>query len=141
MENGKLCQDPIHRKILITKRKLQEDDDYEPEAAVRYAVKTENILYAKPLPPWVMMNLGMMEMMEVNKTSLTTKPTHLLITSTINDLSPLIMGVKMSHYPPKMSRMSHIFSKMSKNRGWEILFSLVIYTFWNSFWHLIIPPK
>ena len=65
MENNKLRQDPIHRKILSVKRKL--DDNYEPEEAMRYAIKNENILCEKPLAPWVMMNLRMMMMMEMKE--------------------------------------------------------------------------
>ena len=47
LEHTKLRQDPIHRKILKTKRKLQEDDDYESEEAMRYAVKTKKISHFK----------------------------------------------------------------------------------------------
>ena len=39
MENSKLRQASMHRKILTTKWKLQEDDDYESEEAMRYTVK------------------------------------------------------------------------------------------------------
>lgn len=35
----KLQKDPIHKKIMSTKRKLQYDEDYEPEEALKYAVK------------------------------------------------------------------------------------------------------
>ena len=49
LEHTKLCQDPIHQKILKTKRKLQVEDDYESEEAMRYAVKKENISFLKPL--------------------------------------------------------------------------------------------
>ena len=43
LEHTKLRQDPIHRQILKTKQKLQEDNDYESEEAMRYAVKKEDI--------------------------------------------------------------------------------------------------
>ena len=46
-ENSKLHQDPVHKKILTTKLKLQEDDDYEPEEAMRYAVKKRKYLIRK----------------------------------------------------------------------------------------------
>ena len=44
MESSKLRQDPIHQKFLTTILKLQEDDDYEPEEAMRYAVKKRKCL-------------------------------------------------------------------------------------------------
>ena len=44
LEHTKLRQDPVHRNILKTKRKLQEDDDYESEEAMRYAVKKRKYL-------------------------------------------------------------------------------------------------
>ena len=47
LEHTKLRQDPIHRQILKTKRKLQEDDDYESEEAMRYAVKKRKYLILK----------------------------------------------------------------------------------------------
>ena len=47
LEHTKLSQDPIHRKILKTKRKLQEDYDYESEEAMRYAVKNKKYLILK----------------------------------------------------------------------------------------------
>ena len=47
MENSKLRQDPFHQKILATKRKLQEDRHYEPEEAMRYAVKNRKYLIWK----------------------------------------------------------------------------------------------
>ena len=47
LENTKLRQDPIHQKILKTKRKLQEDYDYESEEAMRYAVKKRKYLILK----------------------------------------------------------------------------------------------
>ena len=47
MENTKLCQNPIHRKTLTTKRKLQEDNDYEPEEVMRYAVEKGKYLIQK----------------------------------------------------------------------------------------------
>jgi len=39
VEARKLHEDPIHKKIMSTKRKLQEDEDYEYEEALKYAVK------------------------------------------------------------------------------------------------------
>ena len=47
LEHTKLRQDPIHRKILKTKQKLQEDDDYESDEAMRYAVKKRKYLILK----------------------------------------------------------------------------------------------
>ena len=47
MENTKLCQNPIHRKTLTTKRKLQEDNDYEPVEVMRYAVEKGKYLIQK----------------------------------------------------------------------------------------------
>ena len=35
----------MHRKFLNTKQKLQGDDDYESEEAMRCAVKNENISF------------------------------------------------------------------------------------------------
>ena len=37
-------KDPVHKKIMSTKRKLQEDDDYEAQEAIRYAVKKRKFL-------------------------------------------------------------------------------------------------
>ena len=45
LEHIKFRQDPIHQKILKTKQKLQADDDYESEEAMRYGVKKENISF------------------------------------------------------------------------------------------------
>ena len=49
IENRKLRQDSIHLKILTTKWKLQEDDYYEPEEAIRYAVKKGKYLIRKAI--------------------------------------------------------------------------------------------
>ena len=37
-------KDPVHKKIMSTKQKLQEDDDYEAQEAIKYAVKKTVIL-------------------------------------------------------------------------------------------------
>ena len=37
-------KDPIHKKIMGTKRKLEQDDDYEPEEAIRYAIRKRRYL-------------------------------------------------------------------------------------------------
>ena len=47
LEHTKLRQDPIHQQNLKTKRKLQEEDDYESEEAMRYAVKKRKYLILK----------------------------------------------------------------------------------------------
>ena len=44
VDEAKLHKDPVHKKIMSTKRKLQEDGDYEPEEAMRYAVKKREYL-------------------------------------------------------------------------------------------------
>ena len=41
---AKLHKDPVHKKIMSTKRKLQEDDDYEAHEAIKYAVKKRKFL-------------------------------------------------------------------------------------------------
>ena len=41
---AKLHKDPVHKKIMSTKRKLQEDDDYEAQEAIKYAVKKRKYL-------------------------------------------------------------------------------------------------
>ena len=40
----KLHKDPVHKKIMSTKLKLQEDDDYEAQEAIKYAVKKRKYL-------------------------------------------------------------------------------------------------
>ena len=40
----KLHKDPILKKIMSTKRKLQEDDDYETQEVIKYAVKKRKFL-------------------------------------------------------------------------------------------------
>ena len=47
LEHTKLRHDTIHQNILKTKRKLQEDNDYESEEAMRYAVKKRKYLILK----------------------------------------------------------------------------------------------
>ena len=37
-------KDPVHKKIMSTKQKLQEDDDYEAQEAIKYAVKKRKYL-------------------------------------------------------------------------------------------------
>ena len=44
VDAAKLHKDPGHKKIMSTKRKLQEDGDYEAEEAMRYAVKKRKYL-------------------------------------------------------------------------------------------------
>ena len=39
VDAAKLHKDPVHKKIMSIKRKLQEDDDYEAQEAIKYAVK------------------------------------------------------------------------------------------------------
>ena len=63
----KLRQDPIHKKILPTEQKLQGDDNDEPEEAIRYAVKNENIWFEKPLAPWVIESIKTTSMEDVSK--------------------------------------------------------------------------
>ena len=44
VDAAKLHKDPVHKKIMSTKRKLQEDDDYEAQEAIKYAVKRRKFL-------------------------------------------------------------------------------------------------
>ena len=44
VDAAKLYKDPGHKKIMSTKRKLQEDDDYETQEAIKYAVKMRKFL-------------------------------------------------------------------------------------------------
>ena len=44
VDAAKLHKDPVHKKIMSTKRKLQEDDDYEAQEANKYAVKKRKFL-------------------------------------------------------------------------------------------------
>ena len=44
VDAAKLHKDPVHKKIISTKRKLQEDDDYEAQEAIKYAVKKRKYL-------------------------------------------------------------------------------------------------
>ena len=44
VDAAKLHKDPVHKKIMSTKRKLQEDDDYEAQEAIKYAVKKRKYL-------------------------------------------------------------------------------------------------
>ena len=39
VDAAKLHKDPVYKKIMSTKRMLQEDDDYEAQEAIKYAVK------------------------------------------------------------------------------------------------------
>ena len=41
---AKLYRDPVYKKIMSTKRKLQEDGDYEAQEAIKYAVKKRKFL-------------------------------------------------------------------------------------------------
>ena len=41
---AKLHKDPVHKKIISTKRKLQEDNDYESQEVIKYAVKKRKFL-------------------------------------------------------------------------------------------------
>ena len=44
VDAAKLHIDPVHKKIMSTKRKLQVDDDYEAQEAIKYAVKKRKFL-------------------------------------------------------------------------------------------------
>ena len=44
VDAAKLHKDPVHKKIMSTKRKLQEDNDYEAQEAIKYAVKKRKFL-------------------------------------------------------------------------------------------------
>ena len=44
VDAAKLHKDPVHKKIMSTKQKLQEDDDYEAQEAIKYAVKKRKYL-------------------------------------------------------------------------------------------------
>ena len=44
VDAAKLHKDPVHKRIMSTKRKLQEDDDYEAQEAIKYAVKKRKFL-------------------------------------------------------------------------------------------------
>ena len=44
VDAAKLHKDPLHKKIMSTKWKLQEDDDYEFQEAIKYAVKKRKYL-------------------------------------------------------------------------------------------------
>ena len=44
VDAAKLHKDPVYKKIMSTKRKLQEDDDYEAQEAIKYAVKKKKFL-------------------------------------------------------------------------------------------------
>ena len=44
VDAAKLHKNPVHKKIMSTKRKLQEDDDYEAQEAIKYAVKKRKYL-------------------------------------------------------------------------------------------------
>ena len=41
---AKLHKDHVHKKIIITKLKVQEDDDYEAHEVIKYTVKERNFL-------------------------------------------------------------------------------------------------
>ena len=62
-----LHKDHVHKKIMSTKRKLQEDDDYGAQEVIKYAVK-KYLSFKRPQVAWVMMNLRMKKK-EVNKSS------------------------------------------------------------------------
>ena len=44
VDAAKLHKDPVHKKIMSTQRKLQEDDDHEALGAIKYAVKKRKFL-------------------------------------------------------------------------------------------------
>ena len=44
VDAAKLHKDPVHKKIMSTKRKLQEGDDYEAQEAIKYAVQKRKFL-------------------------------------------------------------------------------------------------
>ena len=44
VDAAKLHKDPVHKKIISTKRKMQEDDDYEAQEVIKYAVKKRKFL-------------------------------------------------------------------------------------------------
>ena len=44
VDAAKLHQDPIHKKIMSTKQMLQEDDVYEAQESMKYAVKKRKFL-------------------------------------------------------------------------------------------------
>ena len=44
VDAAKLHKDPVHKKITSTKRKLQEDDEYEAQEVIKYAVKKRKFL-------------------------------------------------------------------------------------------------
>ena len=44
VDAAKLHKDPVHKKIMSATRKLQEDDDYEAQEAIKYAVKKRKFL-------------------------------------------------------------------------------------------------
>ena len=44
VDAAKLYKNPVHKKIMSTKRKLQEYDDYEANEAIKYAVKKRKYL-------------------------------------------------------------------------------------------------
>ena len=44
VDAAKLHKDPVHIKIMSTKRKLQEEGDYEAQEAIKYAVKKRKYL-------------------------------------------------------------------------------------------------
>ena len=54
VDAAKLHKDPVHKKIMSTKRKLQEDDDYEAQEAIKYAVKKRKISHSRGhrYPEW-----------------------------------------------------------------------------------------
>ena len=104
--------------------------------------KKENIWYEKPLAPWVMMNLRMMEMKEVNEpepmeewTNWTMQMKSIWFWWEKSMTSPHflpIMDGKMGRYPPKMGNIP-TQKKRGKNQGMRNLFSKFIYIFWTFF--------
>ena len=138
LEHTKLRQDPIHRQILKTKRKLQEDDDYESEEAMKYAVKKRKYLISKATGTlwwwrwrkWMNLNPWKNEQIEPWKWRTYHSGEH------INDLSPHflpIMDDKMGQYPPKMGKMGNIPPDRGKNRGIRNFYSIFIYNFGHFF--------
>ena len=136
-----LRQDPIHRKILTAKRVLPEDDDYEPKAAMRYAVSKTKIsdMNSRWLSEWwrtwgwrwwKWMNLNRWKNEQIEPWAIMGNEEHMILASNMNYLFPHflpIMGGKMGQYAPKMSKMDNIPPQGAKTRGYEIC-SLYSYT-------------
>ena len=44
IDAAKLHKDPVHKKIMSTKQKMQKNDDYEAQEAIKFAVKERKFL-------------------------------------------------------------------------------------------------